>query len=58
MWRKAKVLPIPKPGAAPNTAKGYRPIALLSVLSKVLEGLMKDRLNFILESYRNLSDGQ
>ena len=58
MWWKARVLPIPKPGADPNAAKGYRPIALLSVLSKILEGLMKDRLSFILESHQNLSECQ
>ena len=58
MWRIAKVLPIPKPGADPHAAKGYRPIALLSVLSKVLEGLIKDRLSFLLESQQGLSDCQ
>ena len=58
MWRKAKVLPIPKLGTDSNAAKGYRPIALLSVLSKVMEGLMKDRLSFTLESNQNLNECQ
>ena len=57
-WRVARVVPVPKPGVDPHLAKGYRPIALLSVLSKVMEGLVKDRLNHILESEHRLSDQQ
>ena len=57
-WRTAQVVPVPKPGGDPHTAKGYRPIALLSVLSKVMEGIIKDRLNYILESEGLLSDSQ
>ena len=57
-WRVARVVPVPKPGVDPHLAKGYRPIALLSVLSKVMEGLIKDRLNHILESEHRLSDQQ
>ena len=49
-WRTARVLPVPKPGGDPHAAKGYRPIALLSVLSKLMEGLVKDRLSYLLES--------
>ena len=58
MWRVARVVPVPKPGVDPHLAKGYRPIALLSVLSKVMEGLVKDRLNHILESEHCLNDQQ
>lgn len=58
MWRTAKVIPVPKPGADTHVAKGYRPIALISVLSKILEGVVKDRLSFILESGNCLSDSQ
>ena len=57
-WRTARVLPVPKPGGDPHAAKGYRPIALLSVLSKLLEGLVKDRLSYLLESRQCLSDCQ
>ena len=57
-WRIARVLPIPKPAVDPHLAKGYRPIALLSVLSKVMEGLVKDRLSDILERENRLSDQQ
>ena len=57
-WRVAQVVPAPKPGVDPHVAKGYRPIALLSVLNKEMEGLVKDRLNHILESEHRLSDQQ
>ena len=52
------MLPIPKPGADPHAAKGYRPIALLNVLSKVMESLMKDRMSYVLETRHLLSDCQ
>ena len=58
VWRTARVLPVPKPGGDPHEAKGYRPIALLSVLSKLLEGLLKDRLSYLLESGQCLNDCQ
>ena len=41
-----------------HAAKGYRPIALLSVLSKVMESLMKDRMSYLLETRGLLSDSQ
>ena len=58
LWKVARVLPIPKPGADLHQAKGYRPIALLNVMSKVLEGIVKDRLNYFLESRSCLHDAQ
>ena len=57
-WRIARVLPIPKPDANPHLAKGYRPIALVSVLSKVLEGVVKDRLSHHLEVGEGLREEQ
>ena len=57
-WGMARVLPVPKPAGDAHAAKGYRPIALLSVLSKLLEGLVRDRLSYILESGHHLSDCQ
>ena len=57
-WKIARVLPVPKPGADPHAAKGYRPIALLNVLSKIMESLMKDRMSYILETRGLLSDSQ
>ena len=57
-WKTARVLPVPKPGADLQAAKGYRPIALLNVLSKVMESLMKDRMSYVLETCNLLSNCQ
>ena len=57
-WKTARVLPVPKPGADLHAAKGYRPIALLNVLSKVMESLMKDRMSYVLETCNLLSNCQ
>ena len=57
-WKTARVLPIPKLGADPHAAKGYWPIALLNVLSKVMESLMKDRMSYVLETRNLLSNCQ
>jgi hypothetical protein len=40
-WRKAIILPIPKV-TKPNTAKDYRAISLLPVVSKILEKIVFD----------------
>ena len=57
-WRCAEVLAVPKPGGDPSLPKGYRPISLLSCISKVLERIVTDRLTFSLETRLQLSDQQ
>ena len=57
-WKTARVLLVPKPGADLHFAKGYRPIALLNVIIKVMESLMKDRMSFLLGTRNLLSDCQ
>ena len=43
-WKKAIIIPIPKPGKNPNSPKSYRPIALTSCLCKIFERLINERL--------------
>ena len=43
-WKMAKVVPILKPGKDPTSPKSYRPISLLSALSKLFERLILDRV--------------
>lgn len=43
-WRKAKVIPIPKPGKPHDLVSSYRPISLLSNLSKIFEKILKEKL--------------
>lgn len=51
-WKSAKVIPIRKPGKDPSSPKSYRPISLLSGLSKLFEKAIHHRL---LESAENLN---
>lgn len=54
VWRKQMILPIIKPHKDANDYKSYRPIALQSCALKVLESLIKVRLEVILERSRML----
>lgn len=49
-WKEQFVIPIPKPGKDSNLGASYRPIALSSTLCKVMEHLLKNRLDWFLES--------
>ncbi|GFY31990.1 RNA-directed DNA polymerase from mobile element jockey [Trichonephila clavipes] len=44
-WKTAVVIPILKPDKNPDLAQNYRPISLLSCLSKVYEFVLMQRLN-------------
>ncbi|GBN48768.1 RNA-directed DNA polymerase from mobile element jockey [Araneus ventricosus] len=44
-WKTAVVLPILKPGKDPTQPENYRPISLLSTLSKLTENFILDKLN-------------
>lgn len=44
-WKAASVIPIRKPNKDPSNCASYRPISLLSSLSKILEQVLKTRLN-------------
>ena len=44
-WKKAKILPIHKPGKDKTLPQSYRPISLLNTLSKLLEAIILNRLH-------------
>lgn len=44
VWKKAKIVAIPKPGKNPNKPDSYRPICLLNSMSKVLERIIKEKI--------------
>jgi hypothetical protein len=44
-WKNAKIVAIGKPGKDPSSANSYRPISLLSSLSKILERVILERIN-------------
>ena len=39
-WKKSEIVMIPKPGKDPTQVKSYRPISLLSILSKMFESVL------------------
>lgn len=57
-WKTQEVIPILKPNSSSSNASSYRPIALSSVLTKIAEHLIKNRLEWYLESNSLLSDSQ
>ena len=43
-WKLSSVVPVSKNVRESSTAKNYRPVSLLSVVSKVLEKLVNNRI--------------
>ena len=56
-WKTAHVFPIPKKGDRSNPSN-YRPIAITSILCKVMESLINKKLLHFFESSSSLSDHQ
>lgn len=50
IWRIGRIILLHKPGKPKDSGKSYRPICLNSILGKVLERLMLQRLYFFLKS--------
>jgi hypothetical protein len=57
-WRSQIVIPILKPNKPASDVSSYRPIALSSVFAKITEHLIKNRLEFFIESNKLLADSQ
>jgi len=57
-WRKAIIIPIPKPGKDPTSPSSYRPIALTSCICKTMERMINRRLVWFLESHNLLTNLQ
>jgi methyl coenzyme M reductase subunit D len=58
IWKHAKVIPIPKPGKPANEVSSYRPISLLSSISKILERVLLNRINEHLEDNKVIPNQQ
>jgi hypothetical protein len=51
-WKVAKIIPLKKPNKDDYTlAKAWRPILLLSMLGKLLEAVVAERISFAVETY-------
>lgn len=57
-WNNQIIIPILKPNKNPNVAGSYRPIALSATIGKILEHLVKNRLEWLMENKKNLADSQ
>jgi hypothetical protein len=57
-WKHAVVIPIPKPGKDPSNPSNYRPISLLSSISKVFERIILKRLNTFVSTQNVLPNHQ
>ncbi|CAK1547954.1 unnamed protein product [Leptosia nina] len=57
-WKSQEIIPILKPNKSSSEVASNRPIALSSVLCKISEHLIKNRLEWYLEHNRLLSNSQ
>ena len=57
-WRKAIIIPIPKPGKDPSNVNNYRPISLTSCLCKLLEKMVNARLTWHIRENKILTPTQ
>ena len=57
-WKVSSVVPVFKNVGERSTAKNYRPVSLLSVVSKVFENLLNNRIVDHLEKYGLFCDFQ
>lgn len=57
-WKTASVIPIRKPGKDASLCSSYRPISLLSSLSKILERAILSRMNAHTENHDILPSAQ
>lgn len=57
-WKHAVIIRILKPGKDPRSPSSYRPIALTSVVCKIMERMVTDRLVHFLEEKGALVDHQ
>ena len=57
-WKVSSVVPVFKNVGVRSTAKNYCPVSVLSVVSKVFEKLVNNRIIDHLEKYGHLSDFQ
>lgn len=57
-WKRQIIIPIPKPNKNVHEANSYRPIALSSTVGKILERMVKNRLEWFIENKRILSKTQ
>ena len=57
-WRQGEIIPFPKPGKDHQLTSSYRPICLLSTIGKLMERILKGRLEWFLEKNNKFEPSQ
>lgn len=57
-WKRSEIVMIPKPGKDPTQVKSYRPISLLSILSKMFETILLRKITPHIASNNIIPDHQ
>ena len=57
-WKKAIIIPIPKPNKDPQLTNSYRPIALTSCMSKIMKKMITSRLSWYFERNKLFNEYQ
>ncbi|CAB0030533.1 unnamed protein product, partial [Trichogramma brassicae] len=57
-WKRQRLVLLPKPGKPAEEPSSYRPLCMLDTAGKILEKIIRDRLEVITESPEGLSDHQ
>ena len=57
-WKKAEIVPILKAGKDPKKTDSFRPVSLTSVIAKLMERMVANRLWYWLENKRNINPWQ
>ena len=57
-WKIGEIIPMPKPAKDHQLTSSFRPISLLSVIGKLMERIIKSRLEHFLESNDKLDPSQ
>lgn len=57
-WKTAVLIPIPKPNKDHHTVSGFRPISLLSCISKILEKIIARRLMWFIQTNNFITPNQ
>lgn len=58
IWKKAIVVPVPKPGRDQSNSDNYRPISLTCNMCKIMEKIINNRLRWILDHHNIIKDNQ
>ena len=57
-WKEANIIPLLKKKGSRNKSVNYRPVSLTSVISKLLETIMRDHMMYFLVKHKLINPSQ